>query len=248
MTNSLGYIYYLLDRRPASRFVHISLANTPYGMHVVIDDLKRGRPPVVVFDSTTIGLPSWDGVANNIRHYEISQYLLRGWTPVLRTHGELLLLRNDLYPGRPPVPRLSVPPQTSGLWFSSHACDWGDIPNFLSSPTSGPSLQVPVSWQGPTARRRGVAHIPAGVTIASYALLTLHARGPIGPSGITISDLPPGGNTNHDIVLHALPSSGAALGVRVGSCLQWHGYQSRTLYLTQTGGAPIGSLQLSGVG
>jgi hypothetical protein len=36
--------------------------------------------------------------------------------------------------------------------------------------------------------------------------------------------------------------------VRVGSCLQWHGYQSRTLYVSQTGGSPVDQLQLSGVG
>ena len=93
----------------------------------------------------------------------------------------------------------------------------------------------------------GVAQIPSGVTIAGYDLLTLHAAGPIGPSDLTISDLP-GVVPSHAIYLHALPSSGATLGVRVGSCLQWHGFTSRALYVTQTGGAPIGRLQLSGVG
>ena len=93
----------------------------------------------------------------------------------------------------------------------------------------------------------GIAQIPSGVTIAGYDLLTLHAAGPIGPSDLTISDLP-GIVPGHDIYLHALPSSGATLGVRVGSCLQWHGYRSRTLYVAQTGGAPISRLQLSGIG
>jgi hypothetical protein len=245
LTNSLGYVYGLLNRAPASRFTHIDMANTPYAMRLVIDDLKRSRPPVVIFDSTATGLPSWDGVANNIRHYEVSQYVLRGWTPILRTHGELLLLRNDLMAGRPPVPRLSVPPQTAGLWFGTHACDWGTVPNFLTSAPVGASVRVPVSWPTKTL---GVAHIPAGVTIARYALLTLRAHGTIGPSGITISDLAAGGSTSHAIVLRALPASGAVLGVRVGSCLQWHGYQSRTLYVSQTGGSPVDQLQLSGVG
>jgi len=93
----------------------------------------------------------------------------------------------------------------------------------------------------------GIAQIPSGVTIAGYDLLTLHAAGPIGPSDLTISDLP-GIVPGHDIYLHALPSSGATLGVRVGSCLQWHGYPAGTLYVAQTGGAPITGFQLSGVG
>ena len=93
----------------------------------------------------------------------------------------------------------------------------------------------------------GVAQIPSGVIIADYDLLTLHASGPIGPSLVTISDAP-GAAARHDIIARALRSSGAALGVRVGSCLQWHGYPAGTLYVAQTGGAPITGFQLSGVG
>jgi hypothetical protein len=35
--------------------------------------------------------------------------------------------------------------------------------------------------RGQLAKTFGVAHIPARVTIASYTLLVLHARGTIGP-------------------------------------------------------------------
>jgi hypothetical protein len=93
----------------------------------------------------------------------------------------------------------------------------------------------------------GVAQIPSGVIIADYDLLTLHATGPIGPSFVTISDAS-GAAASHHIIARALRSSGAALSVRVGSCLQWHGYRARRLYVTQTGGAPITGFRLSGVG
>jgi hypothetical protein len=212
---------------------------------------------VVIFDSATIGLPIWDGIRNNIRHYDVSQYLLSNYQPILQTHGLLLLLRNDLMARRPPLPRLIAAPVSADLYFSSPACFWGAIPNFLSSPASGSSAEVPVTSRGrrviTTVRgvsqteTIGVAKIPAGMTIAGFDLLTLHADGPIGPSDVTISDNPSAG-TNHDIIAYALPSSGATLGVRVGSCLQWHGYRSRTLYVAQTAGAPISRLQLSGIG
>lgn len=362
MTNSLGYVYYLLDRRPANQFVHVSMAITPYSQHLLISELRRRPPPVVIFDSTTIGLASWDGIRSNIRHYDVSQYVLRHWTPVVRTHGVLLLLRDDLLAARPPVPEMTVPPVTSNLWFSDPACDWGDVPNFLPSPPSGAGLEIPVTAQGsrlvtsvngwavnktahrpartmviasgrkvlttvrpriqrsdvaravgsyaarsgfsatviapanhpitvyaltsgvlrPVAGQRtalpqgtltlpggaharvgapilghvdsittaretvGTAHLPAGVALSDYALLRLHANRTLGPSTVTISDAA-NGSQSGDIIARALPSSGDTLGVRVGSCLQWHGYRSRVLYVFQSGGSPITRLQLSGV-
>jgi hypothetical protein len=246
MTNSPGYFYYLLDRRPASRFVHVSMAITPYSQQLLNDSLRQSRPPVVIFDSVTIGMAVWDGIRNNIRHYDVSRYLLDNYRPILETHGVLLMLRNDLMARRPPLPRLIIAPVTTDLYFRSSACDWGTIPSFLSSPASGSSVQVPVTWGG-RGRKTGVAEIPAGVTIADYGLLTLHADGPIGPSEVTISDRP-GASARHDIIASVLRSSGATLGIRVGSCLQWHGYRTRTLYITQTSGAPVSRLQLSGVG
>jgi hypothetical protein len=362
MTNSLGYLYFLLDRRPASRFVDVSVAITPYSQQLLIDSLRASRPPVVIFDSKTTGVPGWDHVRNNVRHYAVSQFLLDNYQPVLDTHGELLLLRNDLMASRPPVPRLTVRPVSTNLYFSGPACQWGDVPNFLSSPVAGSSVALPVTtrerlavttvtgWAADpaahaavrqlvvasgrtvletlspnikrprvaarigqyalesgfsatvttqagstvtvyglaadgklhplTGRQRplaggmlalpdgrrvriaaptlgrvftrskdetlGVATIPAGLNIARFQLLTLHADGSIGTAAITISDSA-AASASHDITASALPSSGRTLSVRVGSCLQWHGYQSRSLYVFQTGGAAIKRLQLSGV-
>jgi hypothetical protein len=247
MTNSLGYIYYLLNRQPASRFVHVSLAITAYSQQLLIDDLRRSRPPVALFDSDTIGLPQWDGIRNNVRHFAVSQYLLDNYRPVLRTHGVLLLLRKDLMASRPAVPRLREQPESAGLYFSSAACAWGDIPNFLPAAPAGHAVFLPV-----TARVRSgdvttsVVTLPAGLSLTSYDLLTVRADRSIGTSAITISDTPttPAG---HDITTTVMPASGASLSLRVGSCLQWHGYSSTHLYVRQVGGAPISGLELSAV-
>ncbi len=247
MTNSLGYFYFLLNRRPASRFVHVSMALTPYTQQLVIDSLRQSRPPVVIFESDTIGLWQWDGVDNNVRHYDVSQYLLDNYRPVLLTHGVLLLLRDDLMASRPPVPRLREQPVSANLYFSSPTCAWGDVPNFLPSVPAGQSTFLPVTSRVHTGNvTTSVVTLSAGLSLTRYDLLTLRADRSIGASSITISDIsaaPPG----HDITSIVLPASGASLSVRVGSCLQWHGYASGRLYVRQVGGAAISGLELSGV-
>jgi hypothetical protein len=364
MTNGLGYFYYLLDRRPGTRFVHVSMAEPPFAQEMLISELKRSRPPVVIFDAGEIGLPEWDGVRNDVRHYLVSQYLLDGWQPLLLMNSELLLLRRDLMADRPPMPQLKVPPLTTDLWFRSPQCRWGSVPNFLGSAPSGRSIDIPVTSWGqkrlvnisgwavdgrsrapanevvvvsdgavvatvkPTLERSdvaaqigpragtsgfyigttvaaggalpvvlartadgllhpvgrlaasagltgslrmpdgsmaaigaptlgsvdsvaftsatvGSATVPDGVTLADFALLTFHAAGTIGPADLTVSDTLNGGQ-NREIMAHALPSSAGSLPVRVGSCLQWHGYRSKTLYVLQTGGSPVTGLRLSG--
>lgn len=136
MTNSPGYLYFVLGRTPGTRFVHVSMAIPEYAQRLLIDELKAARPPVVIYDADSIGMPTWDGITNNVRHYDVSEYVLRGWTPVLRVHGVLVMARNDLITARP-VPSLTTPPQTTNLYFSGPACDWGATPNYLVVPASG---------------------------------------------------------------------------------------------------------------
>jgi hypothetical protein len=262
MTNSPGYFYFLLGLRPASMFTNVSQALPESAQRMLIDDLRRSRPPLIAFDSATIGLPEWDEIQNQVRHFLVSQYVLDHWTPIISTHGVLFLQRNDLLASRPPVPPLTQPPLTTNLYTSQSqgACNWGDAANFLGSPAVGPSLtlhaqtvpqpgnpglSVPVNGEQVSA-----FDLPPSVSLPSYQLVTFHAAGPIGLATLALSDVddvfqsPP---TSGDIVAGALPVTGSRLAVRVGSCLQWHGYTGHTLYLSQTGGAPITSLTLSDV-
>jgi hypothetical protein len=150
MSNSLGYFYYLLRRDPGTRFVHVAMATSPYAQRLLIADLEKSRPPVVVLDTTAdIGSPFWDGIPSTIRHYLVGAYILHGWVPVLRTHGVLLMLRRDLATGALPV--LSEPPATTDLWFSGWPCLWGFSPNFLPSAPQGPARTLPVRPVGTRA-------------------------------------------------------------------------------------------------
>lgn len=135
MTNSLGYLYFVLGRAPGTRFVHVSMAIPAYSQGLLIDELKKSQPPLVIYDASSIGLPIWDGISNNVRHYEVSEFVLHGWTPVLRTHGVLVMARNDLASSRP-LPVIATSPRTADLYFSGPPCDWGATPNYLHIPAS----------------------------------------------------------------------------------------------------------------
>jgi hypothetical protein len=101
----------------------------------LISDLRKSRPPAVVFTDTSFGLPTWDGVINPIRHYDVSEYLLDHYVPFVDLQGQLLMIRDDLSLHRPPLPVLAETPRTTNLYFAGPMCNWGDIPNFLDPPS-----------------------------------------------------------------------------------------------------------------
>jgi hypothetical protein len=133
--NEPGILYYLLGRRPGTRFYHVSMAIPASAQEELVSELRKSRPPVVVFTDTSFGLPIWDGAMNPVRHYDVSEYLLDHYAPFADVQGQLLLIRDDLAAHRPPLPVLAVPPRTTDLYFAGSACNWGDIPNFLYPPS-----------------------------------------------------------------------------------------------------------------
>jgi hypothetical protein len=366
-SNSPGYFYYLLDRHPGTRYYHVSMAVPPFAQNQLVADLARSRPPVVIFDTTTIGLAGWDGLHNSVRHYIVSQYLLDHWVPAVRTHGVLVMVRRDLVPTLPKLPPLAAPPQTTDLYFSgTSACNWGDTPNFFRPRPGGRTLDLSVAaeqaqnlvsvtgWavnpatgepvslvallrgreivattrpsraridvektvgrpalnsgfelgavaatghpllplaltadhvlhpigdqplprgtpssvrlpDGTTASivaqpvsggldkvereklRLSTVTVPDGTDLANYSLATFAAgaRQNLGQGSFWIADNPT--DEIHRITANALDRAGPALSIRVGSCLQWHGFTGRTLYLQQPQGNPITDVRLSGL-
>jgi hypothetical protein len=176
MTNSLGYLYFVLGRVPGTRFIAVSLAIPENAQRMLIDELKAARPPVVIYDATSFGAPTWDGITSDVRHYDVSEYVLHGWTPVLRTHGVLVMARDDLVASMP-APALTTPPQTTGLYFSGPSCDWGATPNYLPVPDSARATTLPVRWAIPErvmyyVHYAGWAIDPATNRPASAVLIT----------------------------------------------------------------------------
>jgi hypothetical protein len=151
--NEMGVTYFLLNRVPGARFYDVSVAQTTRAQDLEVSDLERSRPHVVVFNDTQYGLPSYDGIWSMERNYIVSQYILDHYRPLLDTHGQLILLRNDLFKRARPYPKLSVPPVTSDLYFDENvpACDWGYTPNFLYHPSSRAAVggvNLPVKSSG----------------------------------------------------------------------------------------------------
>jgi hypothetical protein len=144
MTNSPGYVDFLLGRTPATRFDPIVLAIPPHAQWLTIDDLKKSRPPLVLFDSTTMGVPVWDGIANNVRHYIVSEYVLDRYEPIMLTRGTLVLLRRDLVKPGMTGPALLQAPATTDLWYG-RTCQWGYSPDFMPPAARGPSMRLPVT-------------------------------------------------------------------------------------------------------
>ena len=135
----------------------------------------------------------------------------------------------------------------------------GSAPSGLTTVTSG-QFSMPVGRKGigavsstPTLTRVSTFQIPRRSSLSQYETAIFTAPKQIGNSEMTISGVPNsvagsavvGPAVNSAITFSALPVTGSRLNVRVGSCLQWHGYSGRTLYLAQTGGTPVTSVTLA---
>jgi len=173
-TNSPGYFYYLLGEDPPTSYYHISMAVPEFSQEVVVDQLEKRNPALVVYHAP-FGLPLWDGPHNEVRHFIVSQYLLDGWTPFLQVDGVIFLLRNDLVSSAPPLPSLHGEAVVDDVYFAGPVCDFGDSANFLTSEPEGPRLSLDVG-SPETMRRisvRGWAFDTASGTPVRRVLVTV---------------------------------------------------------------------------
>jgi hypothetical protein len=95
-TNQPGLYYYFLGLKSPTRYFHVSMAIRRRNQVDLIAELEAARPDVVVFDSANGGLPNWDGLWNQVRHYEVSEWILRRYDPWLQVHGQTLFARRGL--------------------------------------------------------------------------------------------------------------------------------------------------------
>lgn len=141
-SNEPGLYYFLLKYRPHTRYYQVSFAIPEAAQADLLDQLKADRPRLIVFTNDGLGLPSWDGIPNMVRHYDVSQWILDNYVPLLSSHSQVIYAdaraHLDLSPlrGTP----LSAPVVTDGLYFAGAPCSWGDAPNYLRvSPPRRPS-------------------------------------------------------------------------------------------------------------
>lgn len=222
-SNSPGIVHFLLDTAPATRYFHVSMAIPPDAQRDLVRRLEVARPRLVVFDSELFGLSSWDGVSNQVRHYLVSDFVLSRWTPVVRSHGVLLLLRNDLLRSRPTLPTLAQPPETTDLDRST--CDWGLAAAYLPSVASGTPLTLGMGRASAVRRLAvsGWAYDPttdAGVQailvrVGGTTVATLAAHEPR-PDVAATSGVPGAAQAGFDADL-VIPATGQVQVVAVGA-------------------------------
>jgi hypothetical protein len=142
-SNSSSLYNFLLNEKPVSKYSYVVQSATQESQQEVISALKQVRPEVVVYASRE-GLNQWDKVINPVRHYDISEFILRNYSPWIDYYGETLMLRNDLV-GTPsmassvPVPDKAEAQRLLRSSFDATdpgyelRCNWGAAAQFLTT-------------------------------------------------------------------------------------------------------------------
>jgi hypothetical protein len=227
-SNEMGVDYFLMKYIPGARYYHVEAAQTLQAQKEEVRDLNKSRPKVVIYFDTTFGIPLYDNIISSVRNYFVSQYLLDHYMPILDLKGQLIMIRNDLAASVPPPPVVSSPIVTSELYFQMPHCDWGYTPNFMNPPSVREIDGGDKTGLVEVTPKRFVIQPPPGSTWSQYRWIELDSDIGFRQGTVTITDLSEPGNT-HDITFKTLPRTGNRLYVRVGSCIQWHGYSPGAL-------------------
>ena len=149
-SNTPGLFHHLLDRPASNRYYHVSIAIRQRTQTDLIRLLDAERPKAVVYAASGLGgSPSvWDKVANQVRHYDVSEYLLDHYVPVLESRTFVLMRRRD-----------DGARARRELYFRTPPCDWGHTPNFLTPAPAqdAEATDVPFRELDPVLRIRGWA-------------------------------------------------------------------------------------------
>jgi hypothetical protein len=260
LSNTPALFHYLHAFPTSARYYHASLAIRLRTQTDLVEQLERTRPAVVVYSGSDEGLSGWDGIANQVRHYAVSEYLLDRYVPVREVHGFVLM-----------QPRESGVAEDPELYFRVGACDWGHVPRFFAPRPAGDQAPLSVA-----VRARESETTPTWE-------LTVPERGLDGYRWLEITtSSPPGGArfelgdrlelTRDELIasrvraavergdlellagaraLSSVPTRRIGFNaddttvlVRVGSCAQWRGYRARTLYLTSAAPQDVVAVRL----
>jgi hypothetical protein len=245
-SNSPGLYYYLLRLTPHSRYYHVSMTMPEVAQDDLVSELRRDRPRLVVFTSDRFGLPAWDGIQNMVRHYDVSQYILDHYRPLVSVDGQIIYADGavDLPSPESLHLHLSQPPVTADLPFRAGTCSWGYAPSFFSISPPPPAHELPPvelsladvgsrvgSGNSPSGKSRWVRLVPpGGHHWSDYRWLQIEIRGSFRDDAWVLTDSPSAGD-RPPIAFRTLSGSSHPYRVLVGSCPQWHGYQAEPLYV-----------------
>lgn len=241
-SNAPGLYYYVLGLTPHTRYYHVSMALSERAQEDLIGELRRNRPRLVVFTNDRFGQPGWDNVPNMVRHYDVSQYILDHYRPLLSIDGQIVYAAEA---AELPSPeslnlQLSHPAITKDLPFLGQGCDWGYAPNFLSVSPAGASHDlstIKLSVTDASSGIRGRAHWlelapPPGHSWSEYRWLQIETNQGFLEDNWELSSLPSIDQQLHaHVTFKTLGSSQRTYRLYVGNCAQWHGYPNAALYI-----------------
>ncbi len=244
-SNQPGLYFYILDYRPASRHFFAGEDFSQATQDETIADLKANRPEFVVMYGDAPGaLPSWDGVTNSVRDYDISQYLLDHYRPFAEIDGQIIYVEDSSTVTIPASvqsgfgSRLS----TTDLPFEYPTCAWGYVPEFLSvQPPSGESGVV-VGGTGAPSETWTLTQ-PPGQTWSDYHWIQLTIAAGAPGASFTLYDQQVNGEA-HDVTFQTLAGAQATYRFPIGACTQWHGYSLPTLQLTSSEPVTLSQVEL----
>ncbi|MGI8685941.1 MAG: hypothetical protein ACR2MO_12795 [Acidimicrobiales bacterium] len=227
MSNSPALFHYILRTEPATRYYHISMAIREPTQADLIAELRESKPKVVVLDGG-YGLTNWDDIPNVVRHYDIAQYVLRGYRPLVWVRSHLLLLRDDVEaPSLATVGQeVTQPIATERLYEDFRPCDWGYTPEFLEGQPSEKARRNAVSLAF-TATAAGRGHdvaiaVPPGMRLAQFSRLEIETKEPLKDDTFSLSQPPAG--SRFPISFKTLADGDNRTSIQVGSCPQWYAY------------------------
>jgi hypothetical protein len=238
-SNNPGLFWYVLRLDPATRYYHVSMAIRQATQHDLIRELQRERPKIVVFSSDWLGLPFWDGIANEVRHYDVSRYLLDNYRPLLHSHGFLVFARNGATttPVSDVTSNLDEPALTTDLYFRTFPCDWRYTPDFLNTHPRSESGAVTLHPE------QGVLQLPADFA-TRFGWLEVVGSSPFARTSFQLSDRRATGSDERRTIRFRTRGGTDTVRIQVGSCSQWHGYLRRTLYLRADPAQSISAVRL----
>ena len=218
--NAPGLFHYLLDQTSPTRYYHVSMAIRQRTQSDLVRQLERRSPGVVVLTSNDVptSVSTWDGVANQVRHYDVSEYLLDRYVPVVEAAGFVL--------ARPRADGVRADPS---LYFRVEPCDWGYVPNFFAPAPAEGSRSVKLPFRRSADGTRLAVTLPPDAT--EYGWLELRTGTPVGAARFELTDRP-GGAEERSIAWNTLERGRNTTRVKVGACSQWRGYEPGVVYLT----------------
>jgi len=139
---------FLLNKKPLSRYSYVLQASSVAAQNEVVTVLRKEKPEVVSYGWES-AIDEWDDLSNSVRHWTISEYLLKNYSPWTtiggKNFGNVLFLRNDLAPGKG-LPVDAVPAQSgsakAATLRSLNTCNWGAASNYLTFAPTKPGVPI----------------------------------------------------------------------------------------------------------